>query len=66
VTTSLLDVYATARQLRDARKVFDEMPSRSVAAWNCMLAAYMRCGEVDAALRFFGPEMPQSDAVELI
>ncbi|XP_003576518.2 pentatricopeptide repeat-containing protein At5g56310 [Brachypodium distachyon] len=60
--TSLLDMYATAGQLGDAGKVFDEMPERTVAAWNCMLSAYVRCGEVDAALHFFG-EMPGRDAV---
>uniref|UniRef100_A0A8R7UKC2 Pentatricopeptide repeat-containing protein n=2 Tax=Triticum urartu TaxID=4572 RepID=A0A8R7UKC2_TRIUA len=61
--TSLLDMYAAAGQLADARKVFDEMPGRTAAAaWNCMLSAYVRCREVDAALRFFG-EMPGRDAV---
>jgi pentatricopeptide repeat protein len=50
VTTSLVGLYAATGQLEDARKVFDEMPARSVAAWNCMLTVYMRCGEVDAAL----------------
>ncbi|TKW33087.1 hypothetical protein SEVIR_2G210500v4 [Setaria viridis] len=63
VTTSLVDVYAAACQLGDARKVFDEMPGKSVVAWNCMLAAYVRCGELDAALRFFGHDMPGRDAV---
>jgi pentatricopeptide repeat protein len=62
VMTSLVNVYAAARQLGDARKVFDEMSTRAVAAWNCMLATYVRCGEVDAALRFFG-EMPRRDVV---
>ncbi|KAG2634975.1 hypothetical protein PVAP13_2NG320100 [Panicum virgatum] len=61
--TSLMDVYASARQLWDARKVFDEMPFKSVAAWNCMLSAYVWCGELDAALRFFGHEVPSRDAV---
>lgn len=60
--TSLVNVYAAARQLGDARKVFDEMSTRAVAAWNCMLATYVRCGEVDAALRFFG-EMPRREVV---
>ncbi|XP_062198409.1 pentatricopeptide repeat-containing protein At2g20540-like [Phragmites australis] len=63
VMTSLIGVYAASQQLKDARKVFDEMPGRTVVAWNCMLAAYVRCGEVDAALRFFGHEMPGRDAV---
>ncbi|OEL16297.1 Pentatricopeptide repeat-containing protein [Dichanthelium oligosanthes] len=63
VMTSLVDMYASARQLGDARKMFDEMRAKSVAAWNCMLAAYVRCGELDAALRFFGHEMPYRDAV---
>jgi pentatricopeptide repeat protein len=38
------------------------MFTRAVAAWNCMLAAYVQCGEVDAALQFFG-EMPRRDVV---
>ncbi|CAN6204430.1 unnamed protein product [Urochloa humidicola] len=63
VMTSLVDVYAAGRQLDDARKLFDEMTARSVATWNCMLAAYVRCGELDAALRFFHHEMPGRDAV---
>lgn len=63
MTTSLVNVYAAAQELGDARKVFDEMPARSVAAWNCMLAAYVRCAELDAALEFFGHEMPRRDAV---
>ncbi|CAL5074363.1 unnamed protein product [Urochloa decumbens] len=63
VMTSLVGVYAACRQLGDARKVFDEMPGKSVAAWNCMLAAYVRCGELDVALRFFSHEMPGRDAV---
>jgi pentatricopeptide repeat protein len=55
-------MYAAAGQLVDARKVFDETPHRTVPAWNCMLSAYVRCRELDAALRFFG-EMPGRDAV---
>jgi len=39
--TSLVGVYVAARQLEDARKVFDEMLTRAVTAWNCMLAAYV-------------------------
>ncbi|KAM0857979.1 hypothetical protein ACQ4PT_048128 [Festuca glaucescens] len=63
VTTSLLDMYAAAGQLIDARKVFDERPDRTAAAaWNCMLSAYVRCRELDAALRFFG-DMNRRDAV---
>lgn len=42
--------------------MFDEMPGRTVAAWNCMLAAYVRCCEMDAALWFFN-EMPGRDSV---
>ncbi|KAF0912979.1 hypothetical protein E2562_019783 [Oryza meyeriana var. granulata] len=62
VLTSLLDLYAVAGKLREARRVFDEMPGRTVAAWNCMLAAYVRCREMDAALWFFN-EMPGRDSV---
>ncbi|XP_006661222.3 pentatricopeptide repeat-containing protein At5g56310-like isoform X2 [Oryza brachyantha] len=62
VLTSLLDLYAVAGQLREARQVFDEMPERTVAAWNCMLAAYVRCREMDVALWFFN-EMPERDSV---
>uniref|UniRef100_A0A0E0M140 Pentacotripeptide-repeat region of PRORP domain-containing protein n=1 Tax=Oryza punctata TaxID=4537 RepID=A0A0E0M140_ORYPU len=62
VLTSLLNLYAAAGQLGEARRVFDEMPGRTVAAWNCMLAAYVRCREMDAALWFFN-EMPGRDSV---
>jgi pentatricopeptide repeat protein len=41
VMTSLVGVYVAARQLEDAHKVFDEMLTRAVSAWNCMLAAYV-------------------------
>uniref|UniRef100_A0A0D9XDM7 Pentacotripeptide-repeat region of PRORP domain-containing protein n=1 Tax=Leersia perrieri TaxID=77586 RepID=A0A0D9XDM7_9ORYZ len=62
VMTSLLDLYAAAGNLGEARRVFDKMPGRTVAAWNCMLAAYVRCREMDAALWFFN-EMPGRDSV---
>ncbi|XP_004296037.1 PREDICTED: pentatricopeptide repeat-containing protein ELI1, chloroplastic-like [Fragaria vesca subsp. vesca] len=36
--TSLLDLYCKCNEIKDARKVFDEMPQRDVIANNCMIS----------------------------
>nr|XP_009391126.2 PREDICTED: pentatricopeptide repeat-containing protein At3g63370, chloroplastic [Musa acuminata subsp. malaccensis] len=38
--TKLLFMYGKCGQLRDAEKLFDEMPSRSIFAWNALVGAY--------------------------
>ncbi|CAN1150803.1 Pentatricopeptide repeat-containing protein DOT4, chloroplastic [Linum perenne] len=50
VQTSLLDMYSKSGDLVSSRKVFDEMPDRSVVSWNSVISAYCRCSLVDEAV----------------
>jgi pentatricopeptide repeat protein len=40
VPTTLIHFYANNRDIRYARKVFDEMPERNVVTWNAMITGY--------------------------
>ncbi|KAL9226268.1 hypothetical protein vseg_002100 [Gypsophila vaccaria] len=53
VNNSLVHFYASCGELGCARKVFDEMPLRSVVSWNVMIDGLVRLGEFEAALRMF-------------
>nr|CAD1826461.1 unnamed protein product [Ananas comosus var. bracteatus] len=53
VQTNLINMYATAtaaaggtreEAIARARKVFDDMPQRSIVSWNSMLAVYLQLG----------------------
>ncbi|KAH7661998.1 Tetratricopeptide-like helical domain-containing protein [Dioscorea alata] len=53
ISTALVDMLCKFSCLGPARKVFDEMPERDVAAWNAMLAGYAKHGYVDQAMFLF-------------
>lgn len=55
VCNGLLMVYAKAvKDLRSARKVFDEMPDRNlVCSWTSLISGYARIGLADDALKIF-------------
>ncbi|KAF7054925.1 hypothetical protein CFC21_094021 [Triticum aestivum] len=53
VGSALLDSYGSLGRVRDARRVFDEMPARNVVAGNAMVACYARAGDVEAAQEVF-------------
>ncbi|XP_074301142.1 pentatricopeptide repeat-containing protein At1g59720, chloroplastic/mitochondrial [Silene latifolia] len=53
VNNSLIHFYASCGELGCARKVFDEMPERSVVSWNAMIDGLVVSGEFDAALSLF-------------
>lgn len=53
VGTSLIDFYVKCGELRDGRKVFDEMPVRDVSSWNALIAGYMRGGMIGYAENLF-------------
>lgn len=55
VCNGLLMAYAkTVKDLRSARKVFDEMPDRNlVCSWTCLISGYARIGLADDALKIF-------------
>lgn len=50
----LLNMYGKCGALKDARKVFDEMPHRNAVSWTSMIAGYSQTGqEKDAIILFF-------------
>lgn len=53
VGAALLDLYGNLGRVGDARRVFDEMPTRNVVVGNTMVACYVRAGDVAAAWEVF-------------
>ncbi|XP_024521987.1 pentatricopeptide repeat-containing protein At3g53360, mitochondrial-like [Selaginella moellendorffii] len=53
VANSLVDMYARCGSMVEARKVFDEMPSRDVVSWNSLLLGYVVNGESEVSLELF-------------
>ncbi|MED6179950.1 hypothetical protein PIB30_005750 [Stylosanthes scabra] len=51
VQTTKIHFYASNKDIKSARKVFDEMPERSVVTWNAMITGYcsMKEGNEDHA-----------------
>ncbi|KAL6591999.1 hypothetical protein ACP70R_049638 [Stipagrostis hirtigluma subsp. patula] len=63
VSGALLDMYGKAGMLDDAVRVFDEMPERDAAVWNCMVTGYARAGKATEALQLF--RRAQTEAVHM-
>jgi pentatricopeptide repeat protein len=59
---ALMDAYSKNGGSLDARKMFDEMPTRNVVSWNTAMAVMVWSGEVADTRRMFD-EMPEGDAV---
>ncbi|KAJ0100376.1 hypothetical protein Patl1_20776 [Pistacia atlantica] len=53
VCSSLLDKYAKCGDIKTARKVFDEMPERTVVSWTGMIYGYAQLGLNEEALKLF-------------
>lgn len=53
VGNALVDMYAKCGHLDGARKVFGEIPRRSVVAWSAMIAGYALRSNYKVALRYF-------------
>ncbi|XP_062192567.1 putative pentatricopeptide repeat-containing protein At3g25970 [Phragmites australis] len=51
--SALLDVYAKCGRMRDARRVFDEMPERNTVSWNALIAGYAEHGKLAQAMELF-------------
>ncbi|KAL5993895.1 hypothetical protein ACLOJK_038252 [Asimina triloba] len=48
-----LETFAKCGSIRDARKLFDEMPCRDGGTWNAMITAYAQEGPSETTLRLF-------------
>uniref|UniRef100_UPI0040747504 Synthetic PPR-DYW protein n=1 Tax=synthetic construct TaxID=32630 RepID=UPI0040747504 len=53
VGNALIDMYAKCGSIEDARKVFDEMPERTVVSWTAMISGYAQNGQSEEALELF-------------
>eukprot|EP01018_Ginkgo_biloba_P034625 Gb_37253 [translate_table: standard] len=62
VGNALVDVYAKAGNVENARDLFDKMPQRNVVSWNSMIAGYAQKGQVDEAMKLF-QKMPERNVV---
>ncbi|XP_078432291.1 tetratricopeptide repeat (TPR)-like superfamily protein [Wolffia australiana] len=53
VQSGLVDFYGKSGAMKDARKVFDQMPEKNTVAWNSILVGYVQNGEEEEAMRAF-------------
>ncbi|KAM1742641.1 hypothetical protein ACFX15_012149 [Malus domestica] len=53
VGSALVDMYGKCGCIEDAKRAFDEMPSRNLITWNAMVGAYAHQGLADMALALF-------------
>ncbi|KAJ4715635.1 Pentatricopeptide repeat [Melia azedarach] len=59
---NLMNFYAKTGSIFDAKKVFDEMPVKTVYSWNTILSAYAKQDRLDLAHAVFDM-MPNRDSV---
>ncbi|KAF9622710.1 hypothetical protein IFM89_032890 [Coptis chinensis] len=59
---TMINGYALVGSIKEAKRLFDEMPERNVVYWNSMLAGYVKCGDVEGAHGIFY-KMPRRDVV---
>ncbi|XP_027162690.1 pentatricopeptide repeat-containing protein At2g33760 [Coffea eugenioides] len=53
VQAALVSFYSKIRELKFARKMFDEMPQKSIVSWNSMISGYEQNGFADEAIMLF-------------
>lgn len=54
--------FARAGQIENARKVFDELPNKTVDSWNSIISGYFQNNQPDEALLLFN-KMPEKNIV---
>ncbi|KAK7855905.1 pentatricopeptide repeat-containing protein [Quercus suber] len=62
VRNVIMDMYAKYGPVKFARKLFDEMPERTLADWNSMISGYWKWGDEVEASRLFNV-MPEWNVV---
>ncbi|KAK6240104.1 hypothetical protein QUC31_005573 [Theobroma cacao] len=60
VSTALLDMYAKLGIMGSARKVFEEMPERSLVSWTALICGYAKAGDMERAKELLD-EMPEKE-----
>ncbi|XP_077222496.1 pentatricopeptide repeat (PPR) superfamily protein [Tasmannia lanceolata] len=53
VSTAVTTVYCRVNDMESARKLFDEMPERSLASWNAIISGYSQNGFTEMAISLF-------------
>ncbi|KAL5558352.1 hypothetical protein UlMin_034563 [Ulmus minor] len=53
VANNLISMYLDLYVLKDARKVFDDMPQRSIVSWTTLVSAYTNGGRPNEALSLY-------------
>ncbi|KAF3782313.1 Pentatricopeptide repeat-containing protein [Nymphaea thermarum] len=51
--TALIDMYAKCGSLCPARRLFDELPERSIVSWTAMIAGYIHSSSLEEGLKLF-------------
>ncbi|XP_038876269.1 pentatricopeptide repeat-containing protein At5g19020, mitochondrial [Benincasa hispida] len=62
ISTNLLHMYCVRSSLKDARRLFSEMPVRNTVSWNVMLKGYVKSGLLDQARELFD-RIPERDVI---
>lgn len=62
VGSPLVDMYAKAELIIDAKRVFDELPERNLVMYNTMVTGFFRCGMVEDASKLF-LSMSEKDSI---
>ncbi|KAK6916699.1 E motif [Dillenia turbinata] len=60
--SSVVDAYAKSGEMRDARKLFDEMKGRDILAWTTLVSGYAKWGDLKSARELFDV-MPEKNSV---
>ncbi|KAL2897501.1 hypothetical protein RDABS01_039284 [Bienertia sinuspersici] len=53
ILNSLIHLYASCGEILLARKLFDEMPEKTIVTWNSMVDGYAKCGDLKSAREVF-------------
>ncbi|GLT27156.1 hypothetical protein SLA2020_021800 [Shorea laevis] len=51
--SALVDFYAKCGSIKDAIRIFQEMPERNIISWNALISAYAHNGDGEATLKSF-------------
>ncbi|KAJ4961515.1 hypothetical protein NE237_021425 [Protea cynaroides] len=62
LSSSIVDAYSKCGIIGDARKLFDDMPTRDVLTWTTLVSGYAKWGDMESARKLFN-EMPEKNPV---